>query len=235
MIKFKLFFDTEKETKWLNEMSAKGYGLTDYGWGIYSFEKCLPGEYVYQIDIVDGFFNADDDYREFMENIGVELVCMWGCWVILRKRAADGPFRLYTDVESGIEHYSQIRVLFRVAIAILTFCLATLLFNAISGSLSSLALAFVVMALAAVIIRQVMHVNMILTELKERIGEPVGFAIGKRRKLSGLIAWGFLFNSMGILLQGWKLPYEVYIRGIVHGLALVLLLIGFVHTLRKCR
>ncbi len=107
MLKFKLYFDNEKEAEWLNEMAAKGYALTDYWWGLYNFEKCLPGEYVYQIDIVDGFFNVDDDYRQFMEDIGVELVCMWGFWVILRKKAADGPFQLYTDVESSIEHYSK--------------------------------------------------------------------------------------------------------------------------------
>lgn len=233
MIKFKLQFDTEKETKWLNEMSAKGYALADYWWGIYSFEKCLPGEYVYQIDIVDGFFNVDDDYRKFMEDIGVEIVCMWSCWAILRKKTSDGPFRLYTDAESSIEHYSKIRLLFRVAMIIVIFGLTETLFKAIRGSLSSLGLSFLMMALVAVTIRQVMHVNMILAELKERIGEPVGFAIGKRRKLSIFIVWGFLLNSIGILLRGWEFPYGAPVRGSVHGLALIFFLIGFVHTLRK--
>lgn len=233
MMKFKLYFDTEKETGWLNEMSAKGYALTDYWWGVYSFEKCLPGEYIYQIDIVNGFFSVDDDYRNFMEEIGVEIVCMWGCWAILRKKAADGPFRLYTDAESSIEHYSKIRQLFRVAIIIEIFCLTGTLFHAISGSLSSLGLSFLLMALVTVLLRQVMHVNKILVELKERIGEPVGFLIGKRRKLSGLIVWGFLLNSMGILLKGWDLPYGEIVRGTVHGLALLFFLIGFFYTLRK--
>ena len=233
MTKFKLYFDTEKETEWLNEMSAKGYALTDYCWGVYSFEKCLPGEYIYQIDIVDGFFNVDDDYRKFMEEIGVELVCMWSCWAILRKKAADGPFRLYTDAESSIEHYSKIRQLFRVALIMEIFCLIATFFKAISGSLSSLGLSFLIMALVAVLTRQVMHVNKILAELKECIGEPVGFAIGKRRKLSVFVVWGFLLNSIGILLKGWEFPYGEPVRGIVHGLALIFFLIGFVHTLRK--
>lgn len=233
MIKFKLYFDKEKETAWLNEISANGYSLTDYWWGVYSFEKCLPGEYVYQIDIVNGFFNVDDDYRKFMEDIGVEIVCMWGCWAILRKKAAEGPFRLYTDTESSIEHYSKIRQLFKVAIIIEIFCLTGMLFKAVSGSLAALGMSFVMMALVAVLMRQVMHVNRILTELKERIGEPVGFAIGKRRKLSVFIVWGFLLNSIGILLRGWELPYGGPVRGIVHGLALLFFLIGFIHTFRK--
>ena len=178
MIKFKLYFDNEKEAEWLNEMSAKGYALTDYWWGCYGFEKCMPGEYVYQIDIVDGFFNVDDDYIQFMEDIGVELVCMWGFWVILRKKAADGPFQLYTDVESGIEHYSKIKLMFKMATILEIICVMIMLLRAIGGSLASLSLSFVIMALVAVMIRQVMHVNKILAELKERIGEPVGFAIG---------------------------------------------------------
>lgn len=235
MIKFKLYFDTEKETEWLNEMSAKGYALADYWWGIYSFEKCLPGEYVYQIDIVDGFFNVDDDYRNFMEDIGVEIVCMWSCWAILRKKSADGLFRMYSDAESSIGHYSKIRQLSRVAMIIEIFCLIVTFCKAISGSLSSLGLSFLMMALAAVLMRQVMHVNKILAELKESIGEPVGFAIGKRRKLSIFIVWGFLLNSLGILLRGWEFPYGRPVRVIVHGLALLFLLIGFIQTCRKCR
>ncbi|MDE5599069.1 MAG: hypothetical protein K2J04_14735, partial [Lachnospiraceae bacterium] len=65
------------------------------------------------------------------------------------------------------------------------------------------------------------------------IGEPVRFAIGKRRKLSGFIVWGFLLNSIGILLKGWELPYEECMRGIVHGLALLFFLIGLLHTFQK--
>ena len=233
MIKFKLYFDKEKETKWLNEISVKGYALTDYWWGFYSFEKCLPGEYVYQIDIVDGFFNVDDDYRKFMEDTGVELVCMWGFWVILRKKAADGPFQLYTDVESSIEHYSKIRVMFKVATILEIICLTIMLLQATNGSLAALSLSFVIMALVAVMTRQVMHVNRILAELKESIGEPMRFAIGKRRKLSGFIVCGLLLNSIGILLEGWEFPYGEYVRGIVHVLALILILSGFIHTCWK--
>lgn len=233
MIKFKLYFDKEKETGWLNEMAAKGYALTDYWWGVYSFEKCLPGEYVYQIDIVNGFFNVDDDYRNFMEDIGVELVCMWGCWIILRKKAADGPFMLYTDVESSIEHYTKIRLLFKAATILEILCLTPILLKAASGSLAALGLSFVIMALVVVMIRQVMHVNKILAKLKERIGEPLGFAMGKNRKLSGFLVWGFLFNAIGILLKGWELPYGEFVREIVHGLALLFFLIGFIHTFRK--
>ncbi len=233
MVKFRLYFDKEKEAEWLNEMAAKGCAITDYVMGFYAFRECLPGEYVYQIDIVDGFFGVNDGYKEFMEEAGVELVCQWGCWVILSKKAEDGPFRLYTDVESCIEHYSKVRKMFKVVTVMEIICLTIMLFNTIKGSLAALSLSFVMMALIMVLIRQVMHMNRILAELKERMGEPMGFAIGKRRRLSGFIVWGFLINSMGILLQGWEFPYGGLVRGIVHGLALVSFCIGLIQTFRR--
>lgn len=233
MVKFKLYFDKDTETKWLNEMSQKGYALKNFVMGFYSFRKCTPGEYVYQIDMVDGFFQVDDDYKSFMEDAGVELVCMWGFWVILQKKAADGPFDLYTDVESRIEHYSKIKRMLKVAAVIEIICLVILLLNSLKlKSLAVLSYSFVIMALTVGLIRQVMHVNKILAELKDRIGEPLKFAIGTKRKLSGFITWGFLFNSLGFLARGWEYSYSEFVSMSMHGLALVFFIIGIICTLR---
>ena len=113
MVKFRLYLNKDDETKYLNEMAAKGYAMpgprhpmTGFFAGFYSFEKCRPGEFIYQVDITEGMFRVTNDYREFMQEMGVEIVCLWGMWVILRKKAADGPFVLYTDVESTTEHLS---------------------------------------------------------------------------------------------------------------------------------
>ena len=115
MIKFRLYWDKDKETVWLNDMAAKGYAMTGFFAGFYTFEKCEPGEYTYQIDFGDKFGSVTNDYREFMEETGVEIVQTWGFWVILRKKTADGPFVLYTDVDSQITHYTKIRNMFKVA------------------------------------------------------------------------------------------------------------------------
>lgn len=123
MMRFRLYFDKDKETEWLNEMSRQGYALTGFCMGFYSFERCEPGEYVYQVDFTDGFFRVSSDYREFMAEAGVELVCLWGYWVILRKRASEGAFELYTDVESSIEHYTKIRRMFKAAACLEIICL----------------------------------------------------------------------------------------------------------------
>ena len=89
MTKFRLYFNKDKETTWLNEMAAKGYALKSFFAGFYSFEKCEPGEYVYQIDFGSKMFSVSDDYREFMAENNIEIVCLGGYWIILRKRASD--------------------------------------------------------------------------------------------------------------------------------------------------
>ena len=53
MIRFRLYFDKDKETAWLNEMSRRGWAMNGFFAGFYRFEKCDPGEYIYQIDFGD--------------------------------------------------------------------------------------------------------------------------------------------------------------------------------------
>ena len=67
MIKFKLYFDKDAETAWLNEMCAQGWAMQSFFAGFYTFEKCEPGEYIYQIDFGSKMFAIDPNYREFME------------------------------------------------------------------------------------------------------------------------------------------------------------------------
>ena len=97
MIRFKLYYDKDKETVWLNQMSSEGWALKSFFAGFYKFEPCGIGEYIYQIDLGDTLYSVSDEYRELMGELGVEIVVLWGSWIILRKRAADGPFELYTD------------------------------------------------------------------------------------------------------------------------------------------
>ena len=78
MIKFRLYYDKDKETVWLNDMVASGYSMTGFFAGFYTFEKCEPGEYIYQIDFSDKFSSVTNDYREFMEETGIEIIQTWG-------------------------------------------------------------------------------------------------------------------------------------------------------------
>ena len=64
MRKFRLYLDKDKETAWLNEMSAQGWAAKGFFAGFYQFEACEKGEYVYQIDFGTKLFAASEDYRE---------------------------------------------------------------------------------------------------------------------------------------------------------------------------
>ena len=67
MIKFRLYYDKDKETEWLNQMSDEGYAMKGFFAGFYEFEPCENGEWRYQIDIGQGFGRVKSSYREFME------------------------------------------------------------------------------------------------------------------------------------------------------------------------
>ena len=122
MTKFRLYFNKDKETAWLNNMAKEGFALTKFFAGFYTFKTCEPGEYEYQIDFGDKMYAVTDDYREFMAENNIEIVCLWGYWVFLRKRASEGEFVLYTDVESSLEHYTKILKMFKIVTAIELVC-----------------------------------------------------------------------------------------------------------------
>lgn len=88
----------------------------------YTFEPCEPGEYNYQIDLLDNWNGNKSDYASFMEELGVEVIDQWWRWVYLRKKAADGPFEMYTDAESRINLYRKIINLFKAFLVIEAIC-----------------------------------------------------------------------------------------------------------------
>lgn len=238
MVKFKVYVNKDDETAYLNKMAEKGYAMTGFCMGFYFFDSCLPGEYIYQVDITEGLFRVSNDYREFMREMGVEIICLWGPWVILRKKAADGPFVLYTDVESSIEHYEKIKKTFKIAILLEIVCILMEIVSAANGTdrasvVTPLAFCCLLSVFVLVLFREISRVNMILTELRERIGqETTGGAWKKTGKPSGLLCMGLFLNGISILLPetGGNALYGV-VKGMVIGLALFLMGAGLVITL----
>ncbi len=111
----KMFFawESEKEEKWLNEMSAKGLALVDYTFCRYAFEECEPGEYFYKIQLLEHRPNhpESENYIRFMEETGAEQVAEYFNWVYFRKKAEEGPFEIFSDVESKIRQLILIKKL----------------------------------------------------------------------------------------------------------------------------
>lgn len=131
-MRFRLYYDKDAETIWLNKMCSNGWAFKKFFLGFYFFEKCEPGEYYYQIDLLDRPVDEKDDYVAFMENAKVTVLSQWWKWVFLRKNASDGPFELYTDVESKITHYTKIKNLFQALLIVEIACFLTELFCAIT-------------------------------------------------------------------------------------------------------
>ncbi|MCT4543166.1 MAG: DUF2812 domain-containing protein [Vallitalea sp.] len=122
----------EKEEKWLNEMSAKGMMLTDVGFCKYTFEECIPGEYIYRLELLHHlpFQCESDSYIKFLEDTGIEYVGSYLRWGYFRKKAQDGVFELYSDVDSKIEHYKRITLIANVLFVFLACMSITWLWEA---------------------------------------------------------------------------------------------------------
>ena len=121
----RFFTNYDKEEQWLNEMAAQGWHLMDYVWGRYLFQKGKPGEYIYRIQLLENPIDHKGSaaYLEFLEEAGIETVASSLRWVYLRKKAAEGPFELFSDRESRIAHYQ------RIILMLLPLAIVNLLFG----------------------------------------------------------------------------------------------------------
>lgn len=97
-------WDFDKEERWLNEMALQGWVLDGVGWCTYYFKKCEPGEYTVRLEM----HPSDDAYVNFMEDTGAEYVGRMVMWIYFRKKAADGAFDLFSDIDSKIAHLDRI-------------------------------------------------------------------------------------------------------------------------------
>lgn len=107
---FKYFIDFEKEEKWINEMAQVGMNFTDYSPFRYTFEKGTPGEYIYRIELLKERPHNPESrvYIDFMEENGIECVTTFFRWAYFRKKASEGPFDIYSDIGSRINHYNRV-------------------------------------------------------------------------------------------------------------------------------
>ena len=230
MIRFKLYFDKDKETKWLNDMADQGWAMNGFFAGFYRFEPCEKGKYTYQIDFGNEFFSVSNDYREFMSDSDIEIIQSWGFWVFLRKLSSEGEFQLYTDVDSQIEHYKKIRNMFKAVTVIELICLFIELFSA-SMTKSPLLWSFVFLILAIIIafVNITFRTNDIIHELTER---KTGIEEPRSKSISIFLIIGLLLNSCVLMMKD-SIPS--YIVCPLQLIVIVLMLVGVYQTARKRR
>jgi len=97
-------WDFEKEEDWLGEMAMNGWVLDGIGWCTYHFVRCEPGEYSVRLEMHPG----DESYIAFMGETGAEYVGRMMMWMYFRKKTSDGPFDLFSDIDSRIGHLNKI-------------------------------------------------------------------------------------------------------------------------------
>lgn len=146
----KLYWNFEKEERWLNEMAAKGQALLHYSWGTYRFEQSRPAEWTYRIELLPDVASkpASQEYLAFMADTGAQAVATFQRWVYFRKLSVDGPFEVFSDLDSRIAHYKRVLTLFMSLFAAL---LPITIVNITNISRGDLALAFALPLLAILI------------------------------------------------------------------------------------
>jgi hypothetical protein len=97
-------WDFDKEERWLNQMAASGWALVEVGFCRYTFEKCEPGAFIVRLQML----KAEEDYVAFLEEIGAEYVGRVLQWVYFRRSAEEGPFELFSDTQSRLDHLNWI-------------------------------------------------------------------------------------------------------------------------------
>ncbi len=97
-------WDFDKEERWLNEMAMKGWILVEVGFCRYVFEKGEPGSYIVRLQM----HNPDAEYLDFLEELGAVYIGRVVKWIYFRRSAEMGPFELFSDIQSRLDHLNWI-------------------------------------------------------------------------------------------------------------------------------
>jgi hypothetical protein len=119
----RLYFvwDFEKQEKWLSVMAEKGLHLKNVGFGRFDFEEGEPDGYTYRMEWLKHRPGSGESvsYIRFLEETGAEYVASFKHWVYFRKKAADGAFDLYSDLDSRLNHLKRLMTLMACLIPLL--------------------------------------------------------------------------------------------------------------------
>lgn len=228
MVKFRIYFDKDQETAWLNEMAQNGWAMTSFFAGFYTFDKCAKGKWSYQVDLGEKFGKCTEDYREFMRDAGIEILQNWGYWVFLRKPADEGEFQLYTDVESSIEHYSKILKMFKIVAILEIICLFAELAGALSGIQIAWVYTLIILAMTVAVINACVKTKNTIRELEAR---KTGIEPEKKVGPSPILAVGLLCNAVGMMALNSDSLSDMTKRGIMI-IAIALITVGVYKTVR---
>lgn len=91
-------------------MAQQGWVLDRVGFCRYEFVRCEPGEYIVRLEMRE----HDEGYLSFMSDTGAEYVGRVVKWIYFRRKAEFGPFDIFSDLDSRLEHLKRISSTLRV-------------------------------------------------------------------------------------------------------------------------
>ena len=97
-------WEFDQEEQWLNGMAQSGWLLDGVGWCTFHFVPCEPGTHSVRLEMRP----RDDAYLSFMAETGAEYVGSMLQWNYFRKKVEDGPFDLFSDRDSKLDHLRRI-------------------------------------------------------------------------------------------------------------------------------
>lgn len=158
----RLYWDYEREERWLNEMASRGWQFVRYVFGRYHFQQGEPGEWIYRVELLPANPRsaAGREYLSLLKESGAEAVSTYARWVYLRRPATMGPFELFSDLESRIGHYQRVLKFFTTALGTLVGCIGALIVvSSDSGGLAFQIPLVIVAAAIAVLAAQSVRVS----------------------------------------------------------------------------
>ncbi|GJN63695.1 DUF2812 domain-containing protein [Faecalibacterium gallinarum] len=116
----------EEEEAWLNRMAAEGWVLEEVHFFRYVFTRCQPGEYTVRLEMMNGSPEKEEnqEYIWFVRGTGAEYVGKLKNWIYFRKKTVEGPFELFSDLDSRLTHVE--RVLWLAATLLLVIAFGTM-------------------------------------------------------------------------------------------------------------
>ncbi len=140
----------EEEDVWLNRMAADGWVLDGVAFCKYTFRRCAPGEYSVRLQLMENL--ADRSYIDFVESTGAEYIGRMAKWIYFRKKTAEGPFELFSDVDSRIRQLDKILIMLTGAGLLELAAAGINLVFGLRGSLSNLKMAVLCLAGAGLLV-----------------------------------------------------------------------------------
>jgi hypothetical protein len=168
---WRFFFNNmEKEEVWLNEMASKGLNLVvpgKLGPPPFRFEQGTPGEWIYRIEFLPATATskAGRRYLEFVAETGAETVHASAHAAYFRKRAADGPFEIFSDLDSRIANFRRLRrwLVFLAVPQLLTIAAMTMLIMSPGPDDAPLLIGLVVVLLLSLVV-EAMAIGQVVRE-----------------------------------------------------------------------